>query len=358
MKSLKSVNKKLHELATNGGDLTQKLEIKSGDELELISGNINSMLEYIRSIIISISVNSSALRSSTKSITNDISDTQLNITDVSATMQQMSASMEETSAALIEINDSINKISEEIEGINESTENGRDSSDKIMEKAAQIYENAIIEQSAAKQLANEMSASVNNIIEKSKAVETIQTLTDNIINITSQSNLLSLNASIEAARAGEAGRGFAVVADEIGKLAANSANVASQIQTVSKDVIDAVNALAKESKRMIQFMKETALTGYEKLLETSQNYQADVGNMNQIMMEFAISSETLKRNVEAIRESVNAVNIAIEENSKGIINVSESTANITTKVDDIGIEANTNLNVATSLDTEINRFKF
>ena len=79
--------------------------------------------------------------------------------------------------------------------------------------------------------------------------------------------------------------------------------------------------------------------------------------MNQMMTEFASSSENLKNNVEAIRDSVNSVNIAIEENTKGINNISEATVNITTSVDDIGAEANSNLDIANGLDTEVNRFK-
>lgn len=136
-----------------------------------------------------------------------------------------------------------------------------------------------------------------------------------------------------------------------------SATAAAQIQVVSKDVINAVNELATEAEKMIVFMDETAMTGYQKLLETSKDYQSDVGNMNQMMSEFAASSETLKMNVESIRDSVNSVNIAIEESVRGITNVSEATANITATVGGIGLEANANLDIVNGLDSEVNKFK-
>ena len=202
-----------------------------------------------------------------------------------------------------------------------------------------------------------MADVVNEKIEKSKAVEDITTLTTNIINITEQTNLLSLNASIEAARAGEAGRGFAVVADEIGKLAANSAETAAQIQKVSVEVVSAVNDLAKKAEEMLTFMDETAMAGYTKLLETSGSYRSDVGDMNQMMEHFANESEEIKNSIDQIKEAVSAVSIAVEESAKGVTNVTEMSVDLTTSIGDIGNEANSNMDIANQLNVEVGKFK-
>ena len=138
-----------------------------------------------------------------------------------------------------------------------------------------------------------MEASVNEKIEKSKAVKEIYRLTDEIINITEETNLLALNASIEAARAGDAGRGFAVVAEEIGKLAVNSGQAAEQIQRVSAEVVQAVEA----------------------------------------------------------------VNIAVEESAKGIVSVSEMAVNLSNSISELSGRASNNEVIADELNAEVGKFK-
>ena len=145
----------------------------------------------------------------------------------------------------------------------------------------------------AKAQADRMEASVNEKIEKSKAVKEIYRLTDEIINITEETNLLALNASIEAARAGDAGRGFAVVAEEIGKLAVNSGQAAEQIQRVSAEVVQAVEA----------------------------------------------------------------VNIAVEESAKGTVSVSEMAVNLSNSISELSGRASNNEVIADELNAEVGKFK-
>lgn len=357
MRGLRRVDRKIYELVHNEGDLTQKLEIRSGDELELIAGNVNALLEHIRTIMLNISDNSKQLSNSSEKVVKNLFDAEGHITDVSATMQEMSAAVEETSCSLGQVHESIEEIYGAIEAISQRADQGKDSSIEIMGKAAEIYQNAVENQKNAIEQTQIMASSVNDKIEKSRTVEEIGGLTANIINITSQTNLLALNASIEAARAGEAGKGFAVVADEIGKLASNSAEAAAQIRTVSNNVTEAVEELAKEAENMLNFMNETAIGGFQKLLETSENYQNDVGSMSTLMEEFAKESKQLRENIDSIKDSVSMVNYAMEDSAQGITNVAEMSSELTTSVKDISCEADMNKNIALKLNDEVNKFK-
>ena len=357
LRGLNKVNQKLDELVNNEGDLTQKIEIKTGDELELIATNVNKLLEYIRIIMLQINKNSVDLKQSSKKMVEDLENVNDTVTNISSLMEQMSAAMEETSASLNQVNESIATVSSSVEMISGNADVGSESMSEVMEKAEKIYIHAVEEQKEAEELAQTIIKDMNDKIERSRDVEKINSLTKNILDISSQTNLLALNASIEAARAGEAGRGFSVVAEEIRKLAETSAENAGKIQTVSKEVIVAVNDLGKAAEDLLKFIEEKAMAGYVKLLSTSENYRDDVGEINQIMVTFAEESIDIRESMDNIKEAINAINIAVEESTKGITDVAEDAVNLANNVTNIDNESNLNFAIADNLNYEVNKFK-
>ena len=356
-KGLMQVNAKIYDLVHNEGDLTQKLDVRSGDELELIAGNVNELLAYIRKIMIGISSGSMRLMSSSRKMVDHLSSADESITDVSATMQEMSAAMEETTSSLNQITEAIDEIYSSVERIAGNADAGKVSSQEMESRASGANDAAAEGQKKANIETEKMAASLNEKIAKSKSVEKIEVLTSNIIEITEQTNLLALNASIEAARAGEAGRGFAVVADEIGKLAGNSADAAAKIRQVSAEVIQAVDELAEGSQQMIEFVRNSTEEGFGGLVATSENYATDANAMRAMMEQFAQTAEELRSTMDGIRESISAVNIAVEESAKGIAGVSESSVQLTGNVNDIQSEASDNNGIAEDLATEVGKFK-
>ena len=270
--------------------------------------------------------------------------------EVSSAAEQVAASSNDLADGATNQAAVVEELTATVEGVSEQVEQNSKSAKEISGRVDELG-GAIWESNGKMQ---EMVASMHEINEASKQIDQI---ISTINEIASQTNLLALNASIEAARAGEAGKGFAVVADEIGKLAANSAEAAEQIQKVSAAVVEAVNGLAQEAENMVEFAGITAVDGYQKLVEMSEFYRKDAGDMNAVMEDFTSAAGELQKAMDEIKESTTAVSAAVEESAKGIVNVAEMSTDLTGSVGDIQKAADHNNEIADLLDTEVKRFK-
>lgn len=189
-RGLQKVDDKIYEIVHNEGDLTQKLDIHSGDEMELIAGNVNALLEYIRGIMLKISDNSEHLNGSSQKIAQNLAAAEVNITDVSATMEEMSAAMEETNASLEQISTSVGQVYASIENMAACAEHGKESSGEMNGRADSVRTEASSKQQEVATQVADMAQKLNEKIEQSQAVQEIAQLTANIIEITDQTNLL------------------------------------------------------------------------------------------------------------------------------------------------------------------------
>ena len=357
MKAINAIDKKIYDIVNNEGDLTQKLEVTTTDELGNIEQSVNGLLDYIRSIMINISKNSNELSNSSDLVAKSSNSAEGGVHEVANTMEGMSAAMEETAASVTNINEIIRKNRDDIEKINNEAEEGLKSSEITMSNAEKIYQQAVAEQKNADERAELMRAAVAERIENSKAVEQIGMLTENILEISGQTNLLALNASIEAARAGDAGRGFAVVADEISKLASNSADAATKIQDVSNVVTEAVEQLSKEAENMLAFLADVTKKGYDSLLDTSNSYKQDVNDLGQKMKLFSEESSELNKSMATMADAMDQINEAVNSCAEDITKVAETSLDLKSGVTDINKEATSNKGIADSLLREVNRFK-
>ncbi len=351
------LNDKIVELTKGDGDLTRHIEVNSGDEFEVIGNNINKLIEFIRVMLMSINSESNRLNLASVNIADNVKGARSDAKSISDTMTDVSSTMQETAASINEINSLMNEITTAFEGIVNEIDGGRNFAHEIKGSASAIGASAEKERIAAKNRVDRMAESVSDKIERSKAVSRIEDLTGNIIAIADQTNLLALNASIEAARAGEAGRGFAVVATEIGNLANNSQTAASEIQTVSAEVISAVNQLAEEARKLLDFVNETTLGGFQNLVKTSEEYNSSAERISEMMERFAYASEQIQTNIDHIRESTNNVNTAVEDAANGVSKTAERSIEMSNNMTRIDEDAMASSEISNGLKAEVGKFK-
>lgn len=317
------INDTITEVASDNGDLTQILEITSGDEMEVIGENLNKLLLKTRNTIQETSEGSGEVENVMTSINTDMEQSGENITSINHTMSSMVTSMEEINASIESAQNELDGVYKVSKNIVEITNRSTDLIVQIDTASNELSELVSHSNRLAEENMQKMSGQLSRELEKAQAVEKIHELSDAILSISNQTNLLALNASIEAARAGEAGKGFAVVATEISELAANTNEAANEIQQVSTLVMEAVEGLQQIAKLMLEFINSTILNDYQTFSKTSSDFTKKAVTMKTDMEELDKIMEGYFASVSAIRDSVGVIANTTEENGMEIANISE-----------------------------------
>lgn len=275
------------------------------------------------------------------------------IEDVSATTQQLAAGMEETAAS----SDTIKNMSHEIEAAAKNiairSQDGAEKAMDIHERASKAKEDTKTQRAHARQMHNELKNSLTNALEEAKVVQEIEVLSSAIMEITEQTNLLSLNASIEAARAGEAGRGFAVVATEIGGLAEQSKQTVSKIQSVTEEVTIAVENLSKDAARLLEFVATDVVASYDMFDDVAEAYNEDAGEIDALISDFSATSEELLASIDNVLEAMDEIATATNEGAQGTTDIAAKTSDVKCRTDEVSGEIDKCDDTAKRLNEEI-----
>ncbi|WP_438466657.1 methyl-accepting chemotaxis protein [Marinomonas sp. PE14-40] len=283
------------------GDLTQRVDFTSTDELGVMASSYNKMMESFQQVVNKVGSSSSQLDNIVVQ-SNQISDkttqgveTQLKETEQTASaMLQMAASAQQA-----------NDISAE-------------ASNKAQEVQQQSKQGlAIITSSndSIKGLAENVAHATNSIHQLRNSVMNIETVLEVIGQVSDQTNLLALNAAIEAARAGEQGRGFAVVADEVRHLAQRSQGSAVEIQ-------DMIESLRNQTLATVDIMEKAqtmAQEGVEQAVQAGSSFSdinhgiKEISHLNQ---QITLASHEQTQVAEEISRNINNINTVTEDTSQ------------------------------------------
>ncbi len=347
----------VQKIEEDRGDLTERIQTKSKDEVGQLVEGINGFLDQLQGLIQKIQAESANMMSSVSEVTGQVDESNKSAMNVSAATQELAASMEEITATLSQIAEGSTQILQQVQDINVDAQQGAGNVQEIQERARDMKAEAEQSKETAIGVFAETGASLQRAVEESKSVEQINTLTGNILEIASRTNLLALNASIEAARAGEAGKGFAVVAEEIRTLADNSRETASNIQQISEVVTAAVDMLAQEASRMLDFVNEDVVPDYDKFVNIIVQYEKDADFMGSTLTSFASQAAVMAETMQGMTQGINDVSVTIDESANAVTGVAEDATQLVNAIAMIQHETANNQSISEKLEEEVRRFE-
>lgn len=339
------------------GDLTKRITVESEDEIGALSAGINAFIARLQDIFTMITKNSSSMFKVVGDVMGSVQTSNISASDLSALTEELSATMQEVANSAGAINSNTETVRVEVEEMAQKSRDINEYSKSMKEHADTMEQTAKENMNATNAKLEAILEALNQAINDSKSVDQVNSLTDEIMSIASQTNLLSLNASIEAARAGEAGKGFAVVAGEIGSLAQNSRQTASNIQEINSIVVNAVHNLSDNANELVTYLKESILPEFESFVKDGEKYKDNANYVESVMEDFTDKTEGFKATFEEIAESISSITKAIDEGVKGVSSAAENTQTLVYDMDNISKRMDENQQIAGELDDETKIFK-
>lgn len=357
VKPLKKSLAHIEEIAQ--GDFSKEFEqdlLKRKDDFGQLADSLEKMRSEMNELIGEVKSEALEITGMVQEIDTSLQALDDQIENVSATTEELAAGMEETAASSEEINAMSHEIESAAKSIAERSQDGANEADEIRERAVKIKKDTDENDRRTRSIHEEINESLIKALDDIKVVDQINVLAKSIMDITGQTNLLALNASIEAARAGEAGKGFAVVADEIRVLAEQSKAAVAHIQEVTVNVTAAVENLANDAERLLEFVGNDVVESLGGFAEMANSYNSDAANVDSLVTDFSASSEQLLASINGVMDAISDVSKTATEGATGTTDIAEKVGLVVQETEAIKQKAETTYHSAEKLQKNVERF--
>ena len=322
-------------------------------DLQLIT---NYVVTPVKNILGAIQGSSGRINSMTGEVLKRTRASKKSAASLSDLTEQMPATFQEVAGNVSAINDNAELVRQDVHNI--AGECGAITSYTIeMNSRADAMQQSArnsVEVTGAK--AEELLKALDEAIEKSKSVDQIHILTSDILNISQQTRLISLNASVEAANAGAAGKGFGAVAREVRKLARSSQETANRIQDINRVITTVVHDLSENAQNLIEYMNHSVLTEFQAFVQSGSQYKEDAAYIRRTMDAFYERTERLENSMSGIADSIGTITRAMDEGTRGLVGVAGNTHDLAEDIEDIACQMGVNQEVVKGLEKETEVF--
>lgn len=307
------MNRQTNEMNAEIEEQTKSVE-KESDRIKDISLQIKDKIESTDKIVEELS---QAINQSAESV-QQISDSTMNTAESVQTQTEMAGNITE---ALDKVQNNVNAMKTQINNSISDVNYGTDIVDDLQKQSKEV---SAINKSTAK-MTKELKEKANGI----------QEVIDTILDISSQTNLLSLNASIEAARAGEAGKGFAVVADEIRNLSDSTKESAEKISEVITDLIENINTASENMEKTVSAIDSQNIS----IEKTVENF------------------DRIKTNIENVENNANTVENCVTDSVGANNTIVDSISDLSATSEQVAANAESSLEISEKNKEQMNKTK-